>query len=602
MFRNKNKSVKITQNIGEIRKSQLISTFGIGSVVDFVKDTAIIAGVDDWDKDNGYQTRKISNENLQAFTGAKFFLEPKVAHNIGFKKSDDVLAHIFPQKLYCPKCKSIINYREVINQQNKHRCNRDGDNGKKCNGHLVASRFVLICENGHMEDFPYSWWVHHGKECASNKPSPRIKMYNIGNRSDAESLMLECTDCKAKRSMVGVFNKNAFAGENGKLCCGIHPHLKNYQTYCQAVPKTRLRSSTGVYFPITQSALLIPPWSSKAVGVLKNELQVLEYMPDESKEKYITDRISPRVPEVEIKDLLEIYKLLKNNDNFNAKRTEADIYVDEYKVLCKKNLQDDRFSSHSVEIPNDFKDFFDTVTAVDRLVVTMAISGFTRLYPYNGEDNSSRIVPLSTEKKNWLPAVEMNGEGIFIKFKKSAIDKWIVNIGNRYDKLNEAYKNTFFNTPKYSNKYVLLHTFAHLFIRQLANECGYSVASMSEKIYSTFTDGSNDFEMEGILVYLSSSDSDGSLGGLISVVENTELFDKVLKNMLKEARWCSGDPICYMSTQQGFASLNYAACHACTLLPETSCEFRNLLLDRVSIVGTPDNPNRGIMGDLTKAL
>lgn len=125
---------------------------------------------------------------------------------------------------------------------------------------------------------------------------------------------------------------------------------------------------------------------------------------------------------------------------------------------------------------------------------------------------------------------------------------------------------------------------------------------MSEKIYSIFTDGSNDFEMEGILVYLSSSDSDGSLGGLISVVENTELFDKVLKNMLKEARWCSGDPICYMSTQQGFASLNYAACHACTLLPETSCEFRNLLLDRVSIVGTPDNPNRGIMGDLTKAL
>lgn len=59
-----------------------------------------------------------------------FFLEPKVAHNIGFKKSDDVLAHIFPQKLYCPKCKSIIDYREVINQQNKHRCNRDGDNGK----------------------------------------------------------------------------------------------------------------------------------------------------------------------------------------------------------------------------------------------------------------------------------------------------------------------------------------------------------------------------------------------------------------------------------------------------------------------------------------
>jgi hypothetical protein len=104
--------------------------------------------------------------------------------------------------------------------------------------------------------------------------------------------------------------------------------------------------------------------------------------------------------------------------------------------------------------------------------------------------------------------------------------------------------------------------------------------------------------MNGILIYLSSPDSDGSLGGLVSVAEETDLLDKVLKNMLAESRWCSSDPLCSSAMHQGFASLNYAACYACTLLPETSCEIQNVLLDRVSVTGKPENPEIGFFGDL----
>ena len=147
----------------------------------------------------------------------------------------------------------------------------------------------------------------------------------------------------------------------------------------------------------------------------------------------------------------------------------------------------------------------------------------------------------------------------------------------------------------------MLHTFAHLLIRQIADECGYSAASIKERIYSDFSD-KEDGEMSGVLIYLSSSDSDGSMGGLISVAEDTELLDKVLKKMLQEAMWCSADPVCALSKHQGYESLNYAACYACTLLPETSCEFSNILLDRVSIVGQVDNYKLGLMGDLTKEL
>ena len=99
--------------------------------------------------------------------------------------------------------------------------------------------------------------------------------------------------------------------------------------------------------------------------------------------------------------------------------------------------------------------------------------------------------------------------------------------------------------------------------------------------------------MCGILIYVSSSDSDSSLGGLISVANNTELLEKIIDNMLERARWCSADPLCISSMNQGYKNLNYASCHDCTLLPETSCERFNVFLDRASIVGLPDNPNLG---------
>ena len=197
--RNRKPKTSQKKHIGEIRKSQLMNTFGVGSMVDFVRDTAMIGGVDDWDQDDSAEYRKISNENLQALTGAKFFLEPKTSDgNKYLPVNQDIRSYAFPQKLYCPVCKNIISYRELISNSNRHVCpiiNEDKGN-KKCGAQLVASRFVIICPNGHIDDFPYSWWVHHSQDCSSGKPAPRIRMFNIGDRSDAESLMLECTEYK----------------------------------------------------------------------------------------------------------------------------------------------------------------------------------------------------------------------------------------------------------------------------------------------------------------------------------------------------------------------------------------------------------------------
>lgn len=581
-------------HIGEIRKSQLLTTFGIGNIVDFVSDTAIIGGADDWDSVD-IEDRKLVNESLRLLTGAEYFLEPPISSGNKYKsESQNVRAYLFPSKLHCPVCKKIIDSREMINKSNRHQCGLINQKNEPCKGTPVASRFVLVCEKGHIDDFPYSWWVHNGSPCSCGKPSPRIEMFNINNRSDAESLMLKCLDCGKTRSMYTAFNKEAFGNMK---CSGRHPHLGDFHEGCDCIPVTKLRSSTTIYYPVNYSALIIPPWSQKAVQLIEKKYTELAFMPEECRIQYLAQQIMPKAPGIQISDLIRAFELVKNQRAGIQSLSNADIYYDEYKVLCQGDVNEERYCAHSVKSPREFENLFSQITVIDRLIVTCVLAGFTRLTAEHF-GSQERIAPLTKEKKEWLPGVELNGEGIFIRFNDSAIEQWIKRIGNRYDELTKAHDDSYLKSEKYSAKYVMLHTFAHLFIRQAANECGYSAASMKERIYSDFTGNDHSESMSGVLIYLSSPDSDGSLGGLANIADDTQLFSKVLMNMIHEARWCSSDPLCVSAKHQGVNSLNYAACHACTLLPETSCEFMNLLLDRVSIVGSTEEPSLGIMGSI----
>ncbi len=141
---------------------------------------------------------------------------------------------------------------------------------------------------------------------------------------------------------------------------------------------------------------------------------------------------------------------------------------------------------------------------------------------------------------------------------------------------------------------VLLHTLAHLLINQLTYECGYSSASLRERLYvSPGGDG-----MNGLLIYTAAGDSEGTLGGLVRMGQ-PERFEEILRNAITNARWCSSDPVCMDSHGQGPDSCNLAACHSCALLPETACEEFNRFLDRGLVAGTRDNPGLGFFSSLT---
>jgi hypothetical protein len=137
-------------------------------------------------------------------------------------------------------------------------------------------------------------------------------------------------------------------------------------------------------------------------------------------------------------------------------------------------------------------------------------------------------------------------------------------------------------------KFTLLHTFSHLLINQLVYDCGYGSASLRERIYAA--DDENN--MSGILIYTAAGDSEGTMGGLVRMGQAGYL-EATMARALDKARWCSTDPVCIESRGQGPDNCNLAACHSCALVPETSCEEQNRMLDRGVVVGTLDQLDTG---------
>lgn len=573
-------------SVGSVRQSQIITTFGVGSMVDFVNQTAMISGTDKWtwfSDDNS----QIHNINLQSLLGVNYFVKPKlsVKERVWDKPSMDIPATIFPKWLYNPSCKSLTLAKKGHQKNGKFMCFCDKCQGKS---QMLPSRFVLVCPEGHIEDFPYHWWIHGTNECKADKPI--YKMYYVGNKTDMDSLFVECS-CGLKRSLKGASAKNAFADYH---CHGNRPWLGD-TVECSAYERKeylqlRIRNESSVYFPATVSALTIPPWSTKVAKEIQKYIGITKI--GNAEKNFIATLVKQKFRNIElsaIKSLID--KLLAEKDEKQQIKM-SDIMRDEYEVILFPCSEDgnSEFISHQEEVPEEFNHIIDKVIAIDRLTVVTAMVGFSRLKALGYSD--PKLCPLSKTKKDWYPAVEQKGEGIFIKFNQELLHEWTKKHAKHYDSMKKNVEEAYPEDDRFSPQYVFLHTFAHLFIRELSNLCGYSAASIKERIYSTYQN--SEMEMAGVLIYTSTADSDGSLGGLTEQAKKINCA-KLIHSLLERGKWCSSDPVCYTSKEQGYMSLNYAACFACTLLPETSCEFRNVLLDRCSVCGSPKDESLGVL-------
>lgn len=582
--------------VGTLRRTQLVTTFGSGAIIDLPHDSAIIAGTDFW-KNHHDENYIIHEENLEKLLGMDYFVLPKVDdRQLGstFSKSRDIPAFRFPETLFCPRCGKLANYRK-FGFKGRARC-------PICSGKpdLIPSRFVVACENGHLDDFPYKWWVHRGNYSTCSDPD-NLVIFNDKKSGGLDSIKIVCKSCKKVRSMDGSFSKNALAGLG---CTGRRPWLGPNDKDAEDCPinimRTVQRGASNLYFGIHSSTLSIPPWSSKIqeeIGkrwnaIFKDIAGNSDLLKIAIKSYKIHEKCCCTVEEV-----IKQVRIKKGFEEAVETKSYENIIEDEYKALSAGSNNDAEFKTEETEVPEYLKVYFDKVVLVKKLREVMALKGFRRIKPVSEAGDENSFTRVSRERKNWLPAIELRGEGIFIKLDSAKLSEWEKKIGTRYQKLGHNLENAFFSKNNFSPRYVLLHTLAHLLIRQLVLQCGYSSSSIKERIYSTYPGKQDGIDMAGILIYTSTSDSDGSLGGLVreGITDN---IANTVKNMLEEASWCSSDPICIQSEGQGFESLNYAACHSCTLLPETSCEARNTLLDRGAVVGIIDNRGIGYFGDL----
>ena len=121
--------------------------------------------------------------------------------------------------------------------------------------------------------------------------------------------------------------------------------------------------------------------------------------------------------------------------------------------------------------------------------------------------------------------------------------------------------------------FVWWHTFAHHLIRAIQADTGYSSAAIAERIYAV---PERDGNWRGaIVLYVTDGGMDGTLGGLTSLLPNLQMF---LNRIISDGLVCSNDPLCEQAPSRLLPDI---ACYACTMNPETSCEHRNMFLDRL---------------------
>ena len=393
--------------------------------------------------------------------------------------------------------------------------------------------------------------------------------------------------------MGGVFEPGAL-----KACSGRRPWLgpSDHEVGCNETPRVILRGASNAYFSVVASALSIPPYSEPlqiAIAPFVDTLLKLDTV----------DKINQAAELGLLGDLLERHSPDDVLSAARGKVTEVErLRPDEYRAFLdspQPAQPPHEFEVRHVGVPRGTEaGRLATVAAATRLREVRALRGFTRIdsgYDIGDLADVAELnidmAPLGATDVTWRPAVELRGEGIFVSLDEQALRTWEDNpqikartaeLSNRFrDRQAERSDGERARQPFPGMRYVLLHSLAHALIRRLCLEAGYSSSALRERIYSA----SGRDPMAGLLIYTASSDSEGSLGGLVDQAV-PDRFGPVLLAALQDTELCAQDPLCGADELSGTAGLSGAACHACLLLSETSCEASNRFLDRATLVET----------------
>jgi len=607
--------------LGEVRRSAIIMNYGPGAVIDFrlpgsgAPMSVISGGLEAWD--DRASAKALANEQtvneprLEKKLGVQGFRLPPVTPDPKKPTIDVLLGVPFPDWLQCPSCDLLRRYT--------HWAGESGDPARYCaecsaeqvadrNIFVVPPRFVVVCEKGHIDDFPWHVWVKHNSGC-ENRKTLKLEAKGAG----LAGLILSCPKCKAYRPMENIFKSGALAGLK---CMGRRPWLPEADESCDYDLTTAQRGASNLYFPQILSAIDIPPWSDSVQKSLGQYWQPLTQVIGGVQAR--RNFLEPLWPLLGITDrsIDEVARAVEQRIGLLDDPERLNLRWDEYQQFClteNEIVVDEEFDIRPESVPDGLNNWVSRVVRVVRLREVRALRGFTRILPTPGARTNGgngpeiELAPLSEKKPNWLPAVEVRGEGIFIELNSERLQEWmeasnvLSRIGPLIDTLIESralYDDDKEHlSPELGARFWLIHTFAHVLMRQLSLQSGYSSASLRERLFV----GNHPDAANGLLIYTASPDSDGTLGGLQRLGEINR-FEPIIRQAIAGVAWCSSDPLCIEGLSASSEPSNLAACHSCVLASETSCEEFNQFLDRALLVGTPDEPELGFFSGLKNDL
>ena len=536
--------------------------------MDLLTESVMILGLDFWP--NVPFHRRINEPRLEALLKVEEFHVP-ISDKVD---APHVPCRVFPLKRVCQTCKLVAPAH--TNSKKQFVCP-----DPTCKGRTNPARFVVACVKGHIDDFPWSEWVHRGPACAD----PKLYFRSRGRSAALSDLYVECEGCKATRTMEGALSKGKKGVSSESVlpaCAGSRPWLRDGES-CKARPRGLLRGASNVYFSVTASSLSIPPWTDSLHLLVVKHWPTIAKLIQEGKSDMLKGLIPVLFPGESEGDVMAAIARKQGLAGMTDLRTDEWLVLRSRTPICKND-----FELVPQTVPAGMESWIEDMAVVPRLREVRSLVGFTRIDPPDQEaPPRPQAVPISRSPKNWLPAVEVFGEGVFLAINHARLVEWEKKgeVVARSNRISDAYRNwkaglgqTVADVPP---RYILLHTLAHVLIREFSLESGYSSASIGERVYASPN-------AHGVLLYTAADDSEGSLGGLVQQGK-PENFEAIMRNALEGTALCSSDPLCAENDPQITETTNGAACHVCTFVSETSCERSNRLLDRVMVIPAKDN-------------
>jgi hypothetical protein len=583
---------------GQIRRSQVISTYGPGALIDLPKHSAIVGGLDTWPMTSELEeileprlTRK-----LQLMTGVASprLYAPPPDSNDPRESAKGIGAYRFPEWVVVQETGGSQEDRR--SRRLVHRKALD-EKGRLDGWQVVATRFVRACPKGHVDDLDWRRFAH----VVDTDCRQQLWLDERGTGGDLADLVVRCA-CGKSRSL---YEATQLEMVPLGTCSGARPWLgRNSNEGCRQPSRLLIRTASNAYFPQVVSVLSLPDRGS-AVQTLVSELwEDLQIVEDAAELAVLKKKpkIAQKLESFRAEEILAAIRETKGGpgEERPVKQVELEALLAAPEGFGDDVPVDPNF--HARRLPDRVWrrskrcDGIEAVIQLHRLREILALVGFTRFEAVTpdiqGEYETDVERAQIAREPQWFPAVENRGEGVFIQLRGEAVRTWLARaaVKRRLDDLEAGHQHWMAEhktaRPFPGGPYLLLHTLSHLLIQTLSMRCGYPASSIRERVYS---DAATD--RFGVLLYTGSPDAEGTLGGL---VQQARYLEDHLADALVMSALCSNDPICAQhspSESMECRWLHGAACHGCTLVAETSCEMRNDYLDRalvVPVLGIPD--------------